>query len=55
MIWLNESREQIKKDNPGITVTEIAKKGGELWKELKSKTVNMFSFINFYELAIRPI
>lgn len=38
MLWLNASREQIKKDNPGISVTEIAKKGGELWKELKDKT-----------------
>lgn len=38
MLWLNATREQIKKDNPGISVTEIAKKGGELWKELKDKT-----------------
>lgn len=39
MIWLNETREQIKKDNPGIKVTEIAKKGGEMWREIKDKTV----------------
>lgn len=38
MIWLNATREQIKKDNPGISITEIAKKGGELWKELKDKS-----------------
>lgn len=38
MLWLNESREKIKKDNPGISVTEIAKKGGEMWKELKDKS-----------------
>ncbi|KAJ1532076.1 hypothetical protein ONE63_000705 [Megalurothrips usitatus] len=38
MLWLNDSREKIKEDNPGISVTEIAKKGGELWKELKSKS-----------------
>ncbi|KAK5644541.1 hypothetical protein RI129_005841 [Pyrocoelia pectoralis] len=38
MLWLNEHREQIKGDNPGIKVTEIAKKGGEMWKELKDKT-----------------
>ncbi|XP_063709713.1 FACT complex subunit Ssrp1 [Culicoides brevitarsis] len=38
MLWLNESREQIKKENPGISVTEIAKKGGEMWKELKDKS-----------------
>lgn len=38
MLWLNDSREQIKKDNPGIKVTEIAKKAGEMWKVLKDKT-----------------
>ena len=38
-MWLNSSREKIKADNPGISVTEIAKKGGEMWKELKDKSV----------------
>ncbi|GJQ87555.1 Ssrp [Trypoxylus dichotomus] len=38
MLWLNENREKIKGGNSGISVTEIAKKGGELWKELKDKT-----------------
>ncbi|EDW10013.1 FACT complex subunit Ssrp1 [Drosophila mojavensis] len=38
MLWLSETREQIKRDNPGIKVTEIAKKGGEMWKELKDKS-----------------
>ncbi|XP_018329457.1 FACT complex subunit Ssrp1 [Agrilus planipennis] len=38
MIWLNEMREKIKEDNPGIKVTEIAKKGGEMWKEIKNKS-----------------
>lgn len=38
MMWLNASREKIKSDNPGISVTEIAKKGGEMWKELKDKS-----------------
>ncbi|XP_055619290.1 high mobility group protein D-like isoform X2 [Toxorhynchites rutilus septentrionalis] len=38
MLWLNSAREQIKKDNPGIKVTEIAKKGGELWRGMKDKT-----------------
>ncbi|XP_050293828.1 FACT complex subunit Ssrp1 [Anthonomus grandis grandis] len=38
MLWLNAHREQIKKDNPGIKVTEIAKKGGEMWRELKDKS-----------------
>jgi high mobility group protein B2 len=38
MLWLNSAREQIKKDNPGIKVTEIAKKGGELWRGMKDKS-----------------
>ncbi|KAL7738245.1 hypothetical protein ACLKA6_006576 [Drosophila palustris] len=38
MIWLNENRESIKKENPGSKVTDIAKRGGELWRGLKDKT-----------------
>lgn len=41
MIWLNDHREQIKKENPGIKVTEIAKRGGELWRALKDKSVSV--------------
>ncbi|XP_053671007.1 FACT complex subunit Ssrp1 [Anopheles nili] len=37
MFWLNANREQIRKDNPGVAITEISKKAGELWKELKDK------------------
>lgn len=39
MMWLNETREQIKRDHPGIKVTDIAKKGGEMWRELKDKSI----------------
>lgn len=38
MLWLNETREEIKKDNPGIKITEIAKKAGEIWGTLKDKS-----------------
>lgn len=38
MLWLNSARDGIKADNPGIAVTEIAKKGGEMWRELKDKS-----------------
>lgn len=37
MMWFNDQREKIKKDNPGIAFTDIAKKGGELWKLVSSK------------------
>ncbi|XP_044734685.1 FACT complex subunit Ssrp1 [Chrysoperla carnea] len=32
MIWMNANREKIKSEHPGLKVTEIAKKAGELWK-----------------------
>ena len=38
MLWLNENREAIKKENPGSKVTDIAKRGGELWRGLKDKS-----------------
>ncbi|CAB3227150.1 unnamed protein product [Arctia plantaginis] len=38
MLWLNENRKSIIDENPGIKVTEIAKKGGELWRDLKDKS-----------------
>ena len=41
MLYLNANRDQIKSDNPGISVTEIAKKGGEMWRELKDKSVSI--------------
>jgi len=37
-LWLNENRERIKTENPGIGVAEVAKKGGEQWKEVADKT-----------------
>lgn len=46
MLWLNENREAIKKENPGIKVTEIAKKGGELWRNMKDKSVSIFHFVD---------
>jgi hypothetical protein len=38
MLWLNEARESIKKENPEFKVTEVAKKGGELWRNMKDKS-----------------
>lgn len=38
MIFLNGQREQIKRENPGIKITEIAKRGGELWRALEDKS-----------------
>ncbi|XP_059819120.1 FACT complex subunit SSRP1-like [Hypanus sabinus] len=37
MLWLNANREKIKSDNPGISVTELSKKAGELWKAMSKE------------------
>uniref|UniRef100_A0A671RXY3 FACT complex subunit SSRP1 n=1 Tax=Sinocyclocheilus anshuiensis TaxID=1608454 RepID=A0A671RXY3_9TELE len=37
MLWLNSSRDHIKSENPGISVTEISKKAGEMWKQLSKE------------------
>lgn len=34
--FMGDERENIQKDNPGIAHTEIAKKGGEMWKALSA-------------------
>ncbi|KAL8589456.1 hypothetical protein ACOMHN_061667 [Nucella lapillus] len=31
-LWLNSHRESIKRDHPGISVTEVTKLAGEMWK-----------------------
>lgn len=43
LIFINDKREQIKNENPGIKVTDISKKGGEMWRELKDKSVGRFT------------
>lgn len=40
MLWLNSARESIKSEHPGLKVTEIAKKGGEIWRGMKDKSVS---------------
>lgn len=46
MIWMNANREKIKSEHPGLKVTEIAKKAGELWKTVdKSVSITKISEI----------
>ena len=38
-LWLNkEGREEIKREKPGLAVTEVAKAAGEKWKEMSEET-----------------
>lgn len=52
MLWLNENREAIKKESPGIKVTEIAKRGGELWRGLGDKSVSILEFIFLFLITM---
>ena len=49
MLWLNSSRERIKGEHPGISVTEISKKAGEMWKQITKdkKEVRIFLLHSF--------
>ena len=52
MIYFNTHREQIKTDNPGIAFTEISKKAGEMWREVKDKTVSSIHEISWTRILI---
>ena len=39
MLWLQEMRPSLKKKYPELSITEMSKKAGQLWKELKDKSV----------------
>lgn len=52
-LWLSESRERIKKENPGISMTEVSKKGGEEWKLVDDKTVCLkFSSVASFKVIV---
>lgn len=38
LLWLNDSRASIKSENPNLKVTEVAKIGGAMWREMGDKT-----------------
>ncbi|XP_011407472.1 PREDICTED: FACT complex subunit Ssrp1-like [Amphimedon queenslandica] len=38
MLWLQEMRPSLKKKHPELSITEMSKKAGQLWKELKDKS-----------------
>ena len=38
-IWMNENRENIKRDHPNLSIAEFGKKAGEIWKSLEDKGV----------------
>merc|ERR1712150_88551 len=38
LIWMNENRKKIEKENPKLSFEEIGKKAGEIWNTLEDKT-----------------
>ena len=44
-LWLNENRDRIREENPGISITEVSKIAGELWKEVEDRTVSLCGVI----------
>ncbi|KAG6451147.1 high mobility group protein D [Manduca sexta] len=38
LLWLNSARDKIKSEHPGLKVTEIAKKAGEIWRGMEDKS-----------------
>ena len=38
MLWMQDTREQIKRDNPGASVPDIGRIGGEMWRALSDKS-----------------
>ena len=43
MVWLGENRPALKAKYPGLSITELSKKAGELWKTLDDKSVSKLS------------
>lgn len=37
MLWLNANRDKIRSECPGMSVTDVSKKAGELWKGMSKE------------------
>ncbi|XP_062512467.1 FACT complex subunit SSRP1-like [Corticium candelabrum] len=42
MLWLNDNRQRIREDNPDAKVTDVAKIGGQLWKEVSDEDKKVY-------------
>lgn len=42
MIWLNENRQNLKKQHGDLSPKELAKKAGEEWRALADKSVSFY-------------
>lgn len=46
MLWMQEMRPSLKKKYPELSITEMSKKAGEMWKALVDKSVRGNSFMD---------
>uniref|UniRef100_A0A7N8YAQ7 FACT complex subunit SSRP1 n=1 Tax=Mastacembelus armatus TaxID=205130 RepID=A0A7N8YAQ7_9TELE len=37
MLWLNSNRERIKSENPNVSMTDISRRAGEMWRQLSKE------------------
>lgn len=40
-LWFNANREEMKKENPEMGITDLSRRAGELWKQVEDKTVSL--------------
>ena len=45
ILWLQDNRAMIKQRHPGLSMAEIAKKAGELWRELEEEDKAVRSYL----------
>ena len=48
MLWLQDVRGSIKADNPGISVTDVSKQAGSMWKTVASSDKKVISVLMQY-------
>ena len=52
MQWLNENRSTLKKENPGLSITELSKVAGQQWKTVDPKTKEVNRYDRMYLITL---
>ena len=51
-IWLNQNREIIRRDHPGLHFMEFSKKATDLWNALIDKSVSIYTDLQKHESTL---
>lgn len=46
LLWMSDNRDNLKEQFPGLSITDLSKKGGELWKELSVSEKEVGNLLN---------